>query len=377
VYSGSTQTLLLTLQDSDLSTRGLGFAVASMADVDGDGVGDILAGAAETDSIAGFSAGSVELFSGATGALLRRCTDPAGLAGDALGSGVASLPDLDGDGVPEIVASAPGADTAAGADAGAVLVFSGADCAQRFKVADGAGTPGARLGDQSSLATLGDLNGDGYPEIGAGAALDDRGGSLLDSGALLLLSAQTDCDGDGVTPGGGDCDDTDPARFPGNTEICDCKDNDCNGVIDDGGTCPGYDPDGDGIVCGNDNCPFVVNPDQRDADNDGVGDACDNCPAVANQDQADLDGDGVGNACDNCPTERNPLQSDRDARQSAGAHGRRRRRDSGLHRQLSRDLQREPGGLRRRRCRERVRQLSDDRQPFAGERRPGRPRRRL
>ena len=42
-----------------------------------------------------------------------------------------------------------------------------------------------------------------------------------------------DLDGDGV-PSNEDCDDNDPNNFPGNTEICDNRDNDCNGIIDDG-----------------------------------------------------------------------------------------------------------------------------------------------
>jgi hypothetical protein len=35
---------------------------------------------------------------------------------------------------------------------------------------------------------------------------------------------------------GDDCDDTNPAVFPGNTEVCDGADNDCNGIIDDNAT---------------------------------------------------------------------------------------------------------------------------------------------
>jgi hypothetical protein len=46
----------------------------------------------------------------------------------------------------------------------------------------------------------------------------------------------------------GDCDDTDPSIYPGATEICDDKDNNCNGMIDeDAGTLWYGDNDGDGF----------------------------------------------------------------------------------------------------------------------------------
>jgi hypothetical protein len=70
-----------------------------------------------------------------------------------------------------------------------------------------------------------------------------------------------------------DCDDRDPTSYPGATEACDGRDNDCNAVVDDR----------DGTA---------------DGDLDGVPGACDNCPSARNESQHDVDGDQVGDACD-------------------------------------------------------------------------------
>ena len=45
-------------------------------------------------------------------------------------------------------------------------------------------------------------------------------------------SCPLDVDGDGVTIADGDCDDEDDEMFPGNVELCDGIDNDCNGAAD-------------------------------------------------------------------------------------------------------------------------------------------------
>ncbi|MFT3714312.1 MAG: putative metal-binding motif-containing protein [Archangium sp.] len=55
-----------------------------------------------------------------------------------------------------------------------------------------------------------------------------------------------DADQDGVACG--DCDDSDALRFPGATEVCDGRDNDCDGQIDEGVVPTWYaDQDGDGF----------------------------------------------------------------------------------------------------------------------------------
>jgi hypothetical protein len=75
------------------------------------------------------------------------------------------------------------------------------------------------------------------------------------------------------------------------------------------------DTDRDGVADTADNCPSIVNADQKntdaaadggdacdsDDDNDGVLDGADNCSLKANSDQADTDRDGVGNVCDETP----------------------------------------------------------------------------
>jgi hypothetical protein len=101
-------------------------------------------------------------------------------------------------------------------------------------------------------------------------------------------------------------------------EACNATDDDCDGQIDEDGACDpclaaGPDADDDGRLDGAcDNCTDTANPDQADIDEDGVGDACDTCPADGNPNQADTDGDRVGDVCDNCREQPNADQADRD-----------------------------------------------------------------
>jgi hypothetical protein len=49
----------------------------------------------------------------------------------------------------------------------------------------------------------------------------------------MVVSIESDCDGDGQGPEGGDCDDASASRRSGIGETCDGLDNDCDALVDD------------------------------------------------------------------------------------------------------------------------------------------------
>jgi len=72
----------------------------------------------------------------------------------------------------------------------------------------------------------------------SGAGIQPHSGATPTPGPTPTMVP--DLDGDGYSPGAGDCDDADPAVNPGAVEACDQVDNDCDGMVDEDVTIPVY-----------------------------------------------------------------------------------------------------------------------------------------
>ncbi|MEZ5967394.1 MAG: FG-GAP-like repeat-containing protein [Planctomycetota bacterium] len=138
VYSGRDGHLIRTI-DGLRPSEQFGTSVDGAGDVDGDGFDDVIAGAPAA------GAGRARVYSVRTGRLLHELRGEN--AGDGFGDTVVGLGDSNGDGVGDLLVSAP--------SDGLVKVFSGADGSELLRLAN-AGNP---------VTAAGDVNGDRIPDF--------------------------------------------------------------------------------------------------------------------------------------------------------------------------------------------------------------------
>jgi FG-GAP repeat protein/VCBS repeat protein len=197
-------TTLLDPKPED-STTYFGFSIAVVGDVDGDGVPDLAVGAPFQDGDVaienGFGppqdVGKVWLISGATLGVITQFNDPAfepplppvlPKFGGFLGFSVAGVGDLNHDGVPDVLVGVPHHSNfdADHINAGQAFVFSGSDGSIIFTLTDPDEEEGNRFG--YAVASLGDVNADGIPDLLVGVPKKDVSEDLPDVGSAYIFS---------------------------------------------------------------------------------------------------------------------------------------------------------------------------------------------
>jgi len=176
----TTPIVLYTFDGSQPGER-LGWSVAGPGDLNGDGVPDVLAGGPGDFILGGFP-GIVRAYSGLDGSVLY--TVAGQMNADGFGMAIAALSDIDADGRSDFAVGAP-YDDAIGIDSGSVYIFSGATGGLIRKIDGGA------VGDAFgwSLCDGRDFNGDGLPDLVVGAPLADA--PVTDSGQVYLYDPVT------------------------------------------------------------------------------------------------------------------------------------------------------------------------------------------
>jgi hypothetical protein len=198
ILSGADRSVIRTIADPDgLTGKQFGFAVANLGDVTGDGIDDIAVGSPGVFGIVPIpcvippcpppdpSLGRAFVISGATGAVVHKIVPTDEFIN--FGIAVSALGDVTGDGVPDVaVGMVP---LLASSSFGKVYAFSGANKSLLWVTQEPGGKQLPSFGLR--LAPIGDVNGDGKPDLLVGAQFHDVNPDpavFVNAGAAYVLS---------------------------------------------------------------------------------------------------------------------------------------------------------------------------------------------
>lgn len=190
-------TTIIREWDGEAANDQFGWIARNLGDVDGDHVPDVVT-SAPTHAVNGAPAGRIYVYSTKSGKLLWSAD---GQGSDRLGIGIEGAGDTNGDGIPDVIASAPGG--------GYAHVYSGRDgkILHTMKAEDAAHDTFGR-----HVSTAGDVDGDGHADVMVGAPGNSAGGqgagrayvySGKDGHVLLTLTGERAGDAFGSSVAGG------------------------------------------------------------------------------------------------------------------------------------------------------------------------------
>jgi len=164
-----------------------GVSVSSAGDVNGDGYSDVIVGASNVNNYVG-GGGTASIFLGSsaglstTAATVLNAVNP----GDQFGASVSSAGDVNGDGYSDVIVRATLATSNSGAQTGAAYIFLGGPTGISSTTPaisfldEGAGGAGGSTVEgfnlRRSVASAGDVNGDGYSDVLVGVYEDATNG---------------------------------------------------------------------------------------------------------------------------------------------------------------------------------------------------------
>jgi formylglycine-generating enzyme required for sulfatase activity len=189
IFSGGNGALLSTIAPPPNANLRFGYSVSGIEDIDGDGRGDVIVGSPfdyyNNDEHIG--TGAVYVFSGATGTLLHTLTSPQPKAGDHFGNSVADVADVDGDGLQDVAIGSMYSDHRMFvADCGGAFIFSGSTGVLLREIIPPKGQLNGRFG--YSVASLFDVNEDGYGDVIVGAPDETTTGDMDNTGRAYIYS---------------------------------------------------------------------------------------------------------------------------------------------------------------------------------------------